>query len=41
MVIDLVNQPCFFVRAIVGLAIGWAVMIGREVAAGLSGFFLW
>ena len=49
MVVDLADQPRFFVRAtmglgiskVVSLAIGKAVSTGTDVAIGFSGLFLW
>ena len=41
VVVDLAGQSHFFVEAAVGLAIGGAVLTGREVAIGFSRLFLW
>ena len=35
------RQPRFFVRAVVGLAIGRDVSTGANIAVGLSGLSLW
>ena len=41
VVVDLASWLRIFVGAVVGLAIGGAILTEREVAAGFFGLFLW
>ena len=41
IMIDLAGRLCFFIRAVVGLAIGGAVLIERKVAVSFYKLSLW
>ena len=41
MMINLIGKPCFFIRAIISLAINKAISKKRKVAISFLKLFLW
>ena len=40
VMVNLADQPCFFIKTVVGLAIDGAVSMGIDITIGFSGLFL-
>ena len=40
VVVDLAGRPHFFIRVVMGFAIGGAILIEKKVTVGFSEFFL-
>ena len=41
VVVNLINQSHFFIKAVVGLAISRAILTGKKVVIEFSRLFLW